>query len=109
MTDFLLLAVIAGLFGGGAGALAGFLLVRGSGPVATAQGLAEMLRLRMEWEGWKKGAEAVLEGMADLEEVIERKRTRLAARESKAKAAEPGPADERTALIARARALGHPV
>jgi len=109
--DVLLTACLAGLFGAGAGALSGFLLLRGSGPVATAAGLAEMLRLRMEWQGWKQGAEGILEGMSELEEVIERKRARVAARESAAKMKANGPeaADPRAAMLARARAAGHPL
>lgn len=94
-----------------AGALAGWVsgsaLLRESGPVATRQALEEMHRLRLEWDAWRKGAESVLESLDDLEQTIERKRRRVAAAES-SKANGPA-AGSRQDLLARARALGHPV
>lgn len=109
--EFALSAALGALFGAVTGALAAWRQLAASGPVATARALAEFDRVRLEWEGWRKGAEGVLEGMAELEEVIERKRRRVAARESKASAADSanGSGDPRRAILERARAQGHPV
>jgi hypothetical protein len=110
--EYALAAALGALFGALCGALAAWRQIAGSGPVATAKALADLDRVRLEWEGWRKGAEAVLEGMAELEEVIERKRTRIAARESKEKQrleAANGSGDPKRALLDRARAQGHPV
>lgn len=108
MGELTLLATLASCFGAGAGALAGYLIIRRSGPVATAAMLAEVLKLRMEWQGWKAGAESVLESVDELSEVVERKRRRVAARESAQNVREDNP-NSRAALLARARAQGHPV
>lgn len=108
--DLIATACLGALFGLVGGAAAALAVLRNSGPVATARALAEMERLRLDWDAWRKGAEAVLEGMQEVEEVIERKRRRVAARESKEKSANGAAvADPRAELLARARAQGHPV
>lgn len=104
---FAVLAVLLGLVGGlfGAG-----LVLRNAGPVATRGLLADTERLRLDWIAWRTGADSVLESVQDVEEVIERKRRRVAARESVEKARESAtPIDARTELRLRARAMGHPV
>lgn len=110
------LAVLSIVLGAIAGALAALAAIANAGPVATAEMLAEVSRLKLEWDAWRKGAEGVLESVEDVENVIERKRRRVAARESIEKRREAGPgganggeSDPRAALRARARSLGHPV
>ena len=107
--EYALAAALGLAFGGISGALAGYLMLRNAGPIVTARALSEFERVRADWVAWRQGAEAVLEGMSELEEVIERKRRRVAARESAEKPKATNGADGREAVIARARALGHPV
>lgn len=109
--DLISVAALGALFGLIGGIAAAVAILARSGPVATARALTELANLRLEWEGWRKGAEGVLEGMQEVEEVIERKRRRVAARESKEaqREARDGGADPRAELLARARAQGHPV
>lgn len=109
--DVFLVATLGALFGLIAGGLSGLWLMARSGPVATAKALNDLGSVRGEWEAWKRTAEGILEAVTDLEEVIERKRRRVAARESIEKAREaqgPDP-NSRAGLLARARAQGHPV
>lgn len=102
------IALFLGFLGGIAGGVA---VLRNSGPVATSEGLARLARLEADWLAWRTGAEAVLEQVAELEEVIERKRRRVAARESIEKRADAAQSNgtDRRAMLERARALGHPV
>ena len=112
MPELLLLATLAALFGCGAGFLGGSWRLSRSGPVATAEALAELTRLRVEWNAWRQGAESVLEAMDEVGEVIERKRRRIAARESQEKRRENGaalPEGSHADLVARARAQGLPL
>lgn len=103
-------AVLALLVGAIAGAVAGAQVIRGAGPVATAEALAELGKLRLEWQAWKTGAEAILGELEDVAEVVERKRRRVAARESnERKREEEQQMDPRIAMRRRARELGHPV
>jgi len=105
---FALVSMLLGLIGGFVG---GTLLLRQSGPVATAEMLADAGRLRLEWTAWEKAATSVLEAVQDVEEVVERKRRRVAARESKERAVDAtmNGSDPRAQLRARARAQGHPI
>jgi len=66
---------------------------------------AELATVRAEWQAYQKHLDAYLEAASDLEEVTERKRRRVAARESKAQAETP--ADPRAAAYRRARELGY--
>lgn len=103
------LACVLGFAGGLGG---GVLVLHRSGPVASAKALAELARVRMDWEAWRTGAEGVLEAMDELHDVIHRKRNRISARESKeARDAERaasgnGAADPKADLRNRARAAG---
>lgn len=98
------LALVVGVLGGFVGGVA---TLRNSGPQATSEGLAELGRLRLEWDAWRKGAEGVLEAMDDIADTVERKRRRMAARDSKEQANGAGPPPgSKSDLLARARALG---
>lgn len=108
MGDLFLIAAIALGFGGGAGALAGWLLLRSSGPVVTADALNQLTRVRGEWQAWQTGAEAMLESMDELSDTIKRRRNRESARQAN-EARQDGAPLTRDALLARARAQGHPV
>jgi hypothetical protein len=107
------LFALAALAGAGFGALAAWWLLRSSGPVVTASALAELTRVRQEWIAWKLGADAMLEELEGVAQVVERRRARIAARESKASAGTTAQPASRAALVAdltaRARAAGHPV
>lgn len=104
---FSVVALVLGFVGGFFGAM---FALRNAGPVATAELLADAQRVRLEWAAWRTAADGVLEAVQDVESVIERKRRRVAARESIEKAREERVnADPRAELRARARAMGHPV
>jgi hypothetical protein len=108
--EFAISAALALLVGFLSGLLGGSAIVRNAGPTATPEALAELSRLRLEWDAWRKGAEGVLEAMDDIADTVERKRRRIAASESKQRPANgtPDPMD-RDELRRRARSLGLPV
>lgn len=98
-------ALVLGVLGGFLGGVA---VLRQSGPQATAEALAELARVRLDWEAWRKGAEGVLEAMDEIADTVERKRRRIAARESSERKGENGQANpfDKGELLKRARALG---
>lgn len=79
-------------------------------PASLAEGLAELATVRAEWKAHQKQLDAYLEAFEDIGENVERKRRRIAARDSKQKPEDPAPggngADSVAAARARARAQG---
>jgi len=77
------------------------------------EALAELATVRSEWATYRKNLDAYLEAFEDIDETVERKRRRIAARDSRAKRAEdeapPEPRDQLGAYRAKARAMGIPV
>lgn len=86
-------------------------------PSTLAEGLAELASVRAEWRTVKKELDAYFEALDDQVNIVERKRRRIAASESRERAQQEQtpngvaaqPVDARLALVHRARAAGHPV